>query len=91
MPKKKPFRPYIPNNPGYKPSFDNLTQTEYSEINMPTMDPVAFMKSIGQLIDPTGITSWPDIYNARNQEELILAGLSAIPMIGKWGKLSGGS
>lgn len=88
MPKKNSFKPYIPNNPGYKPSFNNLTQTEYNEINMPTMDPFVFMKGIGQLIDPTGITSWPDIYNARNKEELILASLSAIPMIGKWGKLA---
>jgi len=46
------------------------------------------IKNAVQLVDPTGISSWPDVYNAKTTEERTKALVSSIPLVGKWGKLT---
>lgn len=47
------------------------------------------IKNAVQLVDPTGISNWPDVYNAKTTEERTKALVSSIiPLVGKWGKLT---
>lgn len=66
-----------------KVNYDGLATTEYLGPNIPDHMMLNNFKQTAQLADPTGVTSWPDIYQAKNSDERMMAGFAAIPGFSK--------
>jgi len=82
--------PYKMGNVPNSVNFNGLTTTEYNE---PNMSPITLdnMTNLLQLVDPTGISSYPDIYNSKTPEQRAVAMASAIPAFGRLAKVVKGT
>ncbi len=82
--------PYKMGNVPNPINFNGLATTEYNE---PNMSPITLdnMTILLQLVDPTGMFSYPDIYNSKTPEQRAVAMASAIPAFGKLANLAKGT